>query len=57
MKNVENIMKTVLSKRIDAMAKQASHREEFQNKNEIVLRDIEETRSLWINTMKQLPQR
>jgi hypothetical protein len=56
MKNVGDKIKTALHKRIEAMAKHASRREEFVKSREMIILDIEEARNIWIKTMDQLPK-
>jgi len=55
MKNLEAKMKSALSKRMEAMSKQALRRDEFLKAREIALTDIENAKSFWIKTMEQLP--
>ena len=56
MENVGDKIKIALHKRIEAMAKQTFHREEFVKSREMIIQDIEEARNIWIKMMDQLPK-
>lgn len=50
-----NIRRSLL-KRQEAMAKHIARKEEFVNKREMKMQDIEEARTIWKNTLEQLPK-
>lgn len=52
---INNIRKGLL-KRQEAMAKHQACKEEFVNKREMIIQEIEEARTIWIKTMEQLPK-
>jgi len=56
MDNAVNNIRKGLLKRLEAMAKQQALKEEFVNKREMIIQEIEEARNIWINTMEQLPK-
>jgi hypothetical protein len=49
------IMKS-LQKRQDAMLKHVARQEAFLIRKELMIKDIEEARNIWIKTMEQLPK-
>jgi len=56
MDNAINNMRKGLLKRLEAMAKHQARKEDFVNKREMIIQDIEEARTIWIKTMEQLPK-
>jgi hypothetical protein len=56
MDNAINNMRKGLLKRLEAMAKHQARKEEFVNKREMIIQDIEEARNIWEKTMDQLPK-
>ncbi len=54
--NAVNNMRKGLLKRQEAMAKHHARKEEFVNKREMKMQDIEEARTIWKNTLEQLPK-
>ncbi len=56
MDNAVNNMRKGLLKRLEAMTKHHARTEEFVNKREMIIQDIEEARNIWEKTMEQLPK-
>ena len=56
MDNAVNNIRKGLLKRLEAMAKHNARKEEFVNKRERIIQDIEEARNIWKKTMEQLPK-
>jgi hypothetical protein len=56
MDNAINNMRKGLLKRLEAMAKHQARKEDFVNKREMIIQDIEEARNIWEKTMDQLPK-
>ncbi len=50
-----NIRRSLL-KRQESMAKHIARKEEFVNKRKMIIQDIEEARTIWKNTLDQLPK-
>ena len=56
MDNAINNMRKGLLKRLEAMAKHQARKDDFVNKREMIIQDIEEARNIWEKTMDQLPK-
>ncbi|MCX6233333.1 MAG: hypothetical protein NT175_01215 [Bacteroidetes bacterium] len=56
MNNAVNNIRKGLLKRLEAMGKHHTRKEEFVNKREMIIQDIEEARTIWKNAMEQLPK-
>ena len=56
MKNVETKLKQSLLKRQEALIKFKARKEAFFLAKEQITRDIEEARSIWKQTLEQLPE-
>ncbi len=56
MNNAGNNIRKSLLKRQEAMAKHIARKEEFVNKRERIIQDVEEARNIWKKTMEQLPK-
>jgi len=54
--NAVNNMSKGLLKRLEATTKHNARKEEFVNKRERIIQDIEEARNIWKKTMEQLPK-
>ncbi len=56
MNNAGYNIKRSLLKRQEAMAKHIARKKEFVNKRKMKIQDIEEARTIWKNTLDQLPK-
>jgi|APCry1669189204_1035204.scaffolds.fasta_scaffold482591_1 hypothetical protein len=56
MNNAVNNIRLGLAKRLGAMEKHSSRKEEFLKARERIIQDIEQTRDIWKKTMEQLPK-
>lgn len=56
MNNTGNTIQKSLQKRQDAIIRHVERKKAFLIRKEEMIRDIEEARIIWINTMEQLPQ-
>jgi hypothetical protein len=54
MDNAVNNMRKGLLKRLEAMAKHQARKEDFVNKREMIIQDIEEARKIWKKTLAQI---
>jgi len=55
MKNVESNLKKGLQKRAEAIKRFLTAREAFLLSKNLINSDIDDARSIWINTLNQLP--
>lgn len=56
MNNTENMIQKSLQKRQEAIIKHVVRKKAFLIRKEQIIKDIEEARLIWKNTMEQLPQ-
>lgn len=54
--NIENDVRKVLHKRLEAMARHNVRKVEFFETKERMIQDIEEARSIWKRTMELFPK-
>ena len=54
--NTGNTILKSLQKRQEAVHKHVAHKEAFLIRKEQMIKDIEEAREIWANTLEQLPK-